>query len=129
MAADPRLSNALRAARVDELDAAITAWTVQRPVADVVALLQAASVPAGRIYTVADIASDPHYLARGMVQSMRMDDGEDLLVPGVVPKLSRTPGGQWRNAPSVGQDTDAVLQGMGLTAGQIQQLRDQGIVA
>jgi len=47
----------------------------------------------------------------------------------VVPKLSRTPGGQWRNAPSVGQDTDAVLQGMGLTAGQIQQLRDQGIVA
>ncbi len=121
--------NTGRVRRVAEIDAAIAQWTQQHPIAQVLAELDKAAVPAGRIYTVADIASDPHYLARGMVQSMRMDDGEDLLVPGVVPKLSRTPGGQWRNAPSVGQDTDAVLQGMGLTAGQIQQLRDQGIVA
>jgi formyl-CoA transferase len=121
--------NTGRVRRVAEIDAAITQWTRQHPIDHVLAELDKAAVPAGRIYTVADIASDPHYLARGMVQSMRMDDGEDLLVPGVVPKLSRTPGGQWRNAPSVGQDTDAVLQGMGLTAGQIQQLRDQGIVA
>ncbi len=121
--------NTGRVRRVAEIDAAIAQWTRQHPIDHVLAELAKAAVPAGRIYTVADIASDPHYLARGMVQSMRMDDGEDLLVPGVVPKLSRTPGGQWRNAPSVGQDTDAVLQGMGLTAGQIQQLRDQGIVA
>jgi formyl-CoA transferase len=121
--------NTGRVRRVAEIDAAIAQWTRQHPIDHVLAELDKAAVPAGRIYTVADIASDPHYLARGMVQSMRMDDGEDLLVPGVVPKLSRTPGGQWRNAPSVGQDTDAVLQGMGLTAGQIQQLRDQGIVA
>ncbi len=121
--------NTGRVRRVAEIDAAIAQWTQQHPIEQVLAELDKAAVPAGRIYTVADIASDPHYLARGMVQSMRMDDGEDLLVPGVVPKLSRTPGGQWRNAPSVGQDTDAVLQGMGLTAGQIQQLRDQGIVA
>ncbi len=121
--------NTGRVRRVAEIDSAIAQWTQQHPIEQVLAELDKAAVPAGRIYTVADIASDPHYLARGMVQSMRMDDGEDLLVPGVVPKLSRTPGGQWRNAPSVGQDTDAVLQGMGLTAGQIQQLRDQGIVA
>ena len=121
--------NTGRVRRVAEIDAAIAQWTQQHPIEQVLAELDKAAVPAGRIYTVADIASDPHYLARGMVQSMRMDDGEDLLVPGVVPKLSRTPGGQWRNAPSVGQDTDAVLKGMGLTAGQIQQLRDQGIVA
>ena len=120
--------NTGRVRRVAEIDAAIAQWTRQHPIDHVLAELDKAAVPAGRIYTVADIASDPHYLARGMVQTMRMDDGDDLLVPGVVPKLSRTPGGQWRNAPRVGQDTDAVLQGMGLTAAQIQQLRDQGIV-
>ena len=66
---DPGLAhNAGRAARVDELDAAITTWTVQRPVDEVVATLQAASVPVGRIYTVRDIAEDPHYRARGMIE-------------------------------------------------------------
>lgn len=122
--------NTGRVKRVTEIDAAIADWTRQHDIDHVLAELEKAAVPSGRIYTVADMASDPHYLARGMVQAMRLDDGDELLVPGVVPKLSRTPGGQWRNAPMrVGQDTDAVLQGMGLTAAQIQQLRDQGIVA
>jgi formyl-CoA transferase len=58
-----------------------------------------------------------------------MDDGSDLLVPGIVPKLSRTPGGHRRNAPAIGQDSDAVLASMGLSATQIKALRDQGIVA
>jgi formyl-CoA transferase len=64
-----------------------------------------------------------------MLQTVRMHDGSDLMVPGIVPKLSRTPGGHRRNAPSVGQDSDAVLSGMGLSASQIQALREQGIVA
>jgi formyl-CoA transferase len=51
------------------------------------------------------------------------------MVPGIVPKLSRTPGGHRRNAPGIGQDSDAVLAGMGLSAAQIQALRDQDIVA
>ena len=110
LGADPGLAdNALRAARVDELDAAITAWTVQRPVADVVAVLQAASVPAGRIYTVADIASDPHFLARGMIEQTTTPDGLPLAVPGIVPKLSATPGSIRSPAPTLGQHTDAVL--------------------
>ena len=91
--------------------------------------LDAAAVLVGRIYTVADIAADPHYRARGMIDTVRMDDGSDLAVPGVVPKLSRTPGGHRRNAPTIGQDTDAVLRGMGLGSEQIQALKDQGIVA
>ena len=110
LGADPGLAdNAMRAARVDELDAAITAWTVQRPVADVVALLQAASVPAGRIYTVADIASDPHFLARGMIEQATTPDGLALAVPGIVPKLSATPGSIRSAAPTLGQHTDDVL--------------------
>jgi formyl-CoA transferase len=113
LGADPGLAdNAMRAARVDELDAAITAWTVQRPVADVVAVLQAASVPAGRIYTVADIASDPHFIARGMIEQATTPDGLALAVPGIVPKLSATPGSIRSAAPTLGQHTDDVLDAL-----------------
>lgn len=130
LAQDPGLKdNTGRVARVAEIDGVIGQWTAQHTVDEVLAALDRASVPAGRIYTVADIAHDPHYRARDMLQTVRMDDGSDLMVPGIVPKLSRTPGSHRRNAPGVGQDSDAVLSGMGLSAAQIQALRDQGIVA
>ena len=86
-------------------------------------------MPAGRIYTVADIAADPHYPARGMLQEIRMDDGSTLAVPGIVPKLSATPGSHRRNAPALGEDTDAVLREIGLSAQQIQALKERGIVS
>jgi len=128
---DPALGdNAGRVARVAEIDAAIGAWTAQLTVDEVLAALDRASVPAGRIYTVADIAADPHYQARGMIEQVRLDDGSTLAVPGIIPKLSRTPGGHRRNAPlGIGQDTDAVLRDIGLSADQIQALKDRGIVA
>jgi formyl-CoA transferase len=111
LADDPALAtNAGRAARADELDAAITAWTVQRPVNAVVLAMQQASVPAGRIYTVADIAADPHYQARGMLQTITTPDGLTLQVPGVCPKLSATPGGLRAPAPALGEHTDPVLR-------------------
>jgi formyl-CoA transferase len=107
---DPALAdNAGRVAQVDRIDAAIGAWTATRTVEAVLAALDAAGVPAGRIYTAADIAHDPHYQARGMLQPVQMDDGSTLTVPGIVPKLSRTPGGHRRNAPSIGQDNAQVL--------------------
>ncbi len=116
LAGDPQLAdNTGRVARVEEIDAAIGAWTQTRSVADVLAALDAASVPAGRIYTVADIAADPHYQARGMLQQLPMSDGSLLAVPGIVPKLSRTPGGHRRNAPELGQDNAAVLGPSGKT--------------
>ena len=120
--------NAGRVKRVEEIDAAIGAWTATLTVAQVLELLDAASVPAGRIYTVADIAADPHYQARDMILQTVMADGSTLALPGIVPKLSRTPGSHRRNAPEIGQDTDAVLQGIGLTATQIKALKDMGIV-
>lgn len=130
LGSDPALAdNAGRVARVEEIDAAIGRWTAGLTVDEVLAALDKVSVPAGRIYTVADIAADPHYQARGMLDEVRMDDGSVLAVPGIVPKLSRTPGGHRRNAPQVGQDTDAVLREMGLSAEQIQALKDKGIVA
>ena len=120
--------NAGRVARIEVIDHAIGQWTAQRSVTEVMAVLDAASVPAGRIYTIADIAADPHYQARGMLQSVQMRDGSQLAVPGIVPKLSATPGRQNRAAPELGQDTDEVLRGIGLTAVQIQALKDKGIV-
>jgi len=130
LGSDPALAdNAGRVARVAEIDAAIGQWTLGLTVDEVLAALDKVSVPAGRIYTVADIAADPHYKARGMLDEVQMDDGSVLAVPGIVPKLSRTPGGHRRNAPQIGQDTDAVLREMGLSDGQIQSLKDKGIVA
>ena len=127
---DPALTdNAGRVKRVAEIDAAIGVWTAMLTVEQVLTALDQAAVPAGRIYTVADIAADPHYQARGMIQQVQMDDGTLLAVPGIIPKLSRTPGSHRRNAPTIGQDTDAVLQGIGLTEAQIQALKDKGIVA
>jgi len=129
LGADSALAqNAGRVARVAELDAAIGEWTLHRSVDDALAALDAVAVPAGKIYTVADIAADPHYRAREMILPVRLDDGDMLDVPGVVPKLSRTPGSHRRNAPRIGQDTDAVLREVGLTDEQIAALKARGVV-
>lgn len=122
-------TNTGRVKRVEELDLAIGQWTAQLTVEEVLTALDAAAVPAGRIYTIQDIANDPHYLARGMLAEVEMSDGSRLKVPGMVPKLSRTPGLHRRNAPNLGQDTDAVLAEIGITPEQIQAMRQKGIVA
>jgi formyl-CoA transferase len=110
---DPALAgNAGRVARVTEIDAAIGAWTAPRTVAEVLAALNTATVPAGRIYTAKDIAEDPHYRARGMLQSITSADGLALEVPGIVPKLSLTPGAIGRRAPRLGEDTEAVIRAL-----------------
>ena len=85
-------------------------------------------MPAGRIFTVADIANDPHYHARDMIIAQEMLDGSVLHVPGIVPKLSRTPGRISRQAPEVGQDNREILQEIGLTDEQITALEARGII-
>ena len=127
--ARPRPVGGDRVKRVAEIDAAIEAYTLQRSVDEVLEMLEQAEVPGGRIYTIADIAHDAHYQARGMIEKITLADGSHLSVPGVVPKLSRTPGGLRSLAPALGQDTDAVLTEMGLTPAQIQTLRERGVVA
>ncbi len=114
-------------ARVQELDAAIGQWTQTLTVQEVLQALERASVPAGKIYTVADIAADPHYAARGMLQQVTMSHGSTMAVPGFVPKLSLTPASHRRDAPTLGQDTDAVLREVGLSQEQIAQLHARGV--
>jgi formyl-CoA transferase len=115
LASDPALAgNAGRVTRVAEIDAAIGAWTAPRHVAEVLDALNAANVPAGRIYTAKDIAEDPHYRARGMIQTVTSADGLRVEVPGIVPRLSATPGAITRRAPTLGEHTDEVLRALGL---------------
>ncbi len=120
--------NSGRVARVQEIDAAIGDWTRSHTITQVLDALAAARVPAGKVYTAKDIAEDPHYRAREMLVLQHTRDGRVLEVPGVVPKLSATPGTIRSSAPHLGDDTNAVLHGMGLSSAQIAALRERGIV-
>jgi len=122
-------NNAGRVKRVTEIDAAIGAWTQTRSIQEVLDALNAARVPVGRVYTAKDIFEDPHYRARDMILTQHTRDGDDIAVPGIVPKLSATPGQIRSSAPHLGDDTDNVLQQMGLSADNIATLRQKGIVA
>ncbi|OYZ45959.1 MAG: formyl-CoA transferase [Acidovorax sp. 16-64-162] len=127
-AAPDLADNAGRVARVQELDAAIGAWSAQRTVQQVLDALGGARVPAGKVYTAKDIAEDPHYRARDMLLSQTTRDGYTVQVPGIVPKLSATPGTIRSSAPHLGDDTDAVLAEAGLSDEQIALLRSKGVI-
>ena len=127
-AAPDLADNAGRVARVQELDAAIGAWSAQRTVQQVLDALGNARVPAGKVYTAKDIAEDPHYRARDMLLSQTTRDGYTVQVPGIVPKLSATPGTIRSSAPHLGDDTDAVLAEAGLSHEQIALLRSKGVI-
>ncbi|MEJ2175454.1 MAG: CaiB/BaiF CoA-transferase family protein [bacterium] len=126
---DPDLArNDGRAARMAEIDDAIGAWTAERTQEAVLAAMEQAEVPAGRIYSAADIAADPHYAARGMIEQIVAADGEPLKVPGIVPKLSSTPGAIRSAAPALGEHTDEVLRAVGYSDAEIAELRKRKVL-
>ena len=125
---DPQLeNNDGRVKRVAELDQAIGEWAETVSTDKALEILDSVAVPVGRIYTVADIANDPHYKARGNIQTIQMQDGSKLDVPGVIPKLSRTPGSIKTLAPDIGENTDEILQSIGLNKSQVASLKERGI--
>lgn len=117
-----------RAAQAGLLDAAITHWTSSLPIDQVLSALEAAEVPAGRIYSVADIVSDPHYQDRDMLLNAELPGGVSVKMPGIVPKLSETPGEVNWQGPTLGQHTDDILSGLGLTVADITRLKTSGVV-
>jgi formyl-CoA transferase len=126
---DPALAqNDGRVAHVGQLDAAIGEWTAQRSLDEVLAALNEARIPAGKIYDIADIAADPHYRARDMILDAELADGTPVQLPGIVPKLSATPGKAERPAPTLGQHTDKVLQGLGIDSTTRAAWRARGII-
>lgn len=129
LADDPELSsNEGRARHVAKIDDAIESWTSQRELEEVLDVLQSASVPVGPIYNAADISADPHYRARNMILRSSMPDGKTIEVPGIVPKLGRTPGQIRSEAPQLGQHTDRVLRGLGIDSTTCAEWRQRHII-
>ncbi|AQZ32979.1 formyl-CoA transferase [Pseudomonas sp. LPH1] len=125
---DPRLAqNDGRSQHAELIDGAIAEWTAQRGRDEVIEALKGARVPAGYPYTAADIVQDPHYLARQMIEQVQTSVGP-LKVPGVLPKLSRTPGRIGTGGPQLGEHNDDILAGLGLSAEQVAGLRERGII-
>jgi len=117
--------NAGRAKRAEELDAIIGAWVGAHDAAALLAILDRAQVPNGKIYSIADIASDPQFLARSMIRQFTLDDGTPLKLPGIVPKLSDTPGDVNWIGPELGAHTEEVLRAHGYDAAAIADLRQK----
>ncbi|MGH8750981.1 MAG: CaiB/BaiF CoA transferase family protein [Burkholderiales bacterium] len=129
LAADAQLaSNAGRVPRTQELDEAISAWTGQHDLEQVLNALNQADVPASKIYSIADIVNDVHYQAREMIQQFRMKDGTSIKLPGIVPKMTGTPGATHWLGPELGAHTAEVLAGIGIDAAQQKILKQQGVI-
>ncbi|MFM0377777.1 CaiB/BaiF CoA-transferase family protein [Paraburkholderia strydomiana] len=129
LADDPALAhNDGRARHCAMLDEAIAAWTSHHSTNDVLAALERAEVPAGRIYSVADIVSDPHYQARDMLLQAQLPGGASVKMPGIVPKLSDTPGEVRWQGPTLGEHTGSVLSELGFATEEIERLRREGAV-
>lgn len=130
LADDPALAdNAGRVQRTEELDRVIGEWTGRHSLDEVLAVLEPAQVPSGKIYSIADIVEDLQFQARAMIESHRLPDGQEILLPGIVPRLSDTPGSTRWIGPRLGEHTDAMLQDLGYAAEDIRHLRERGVVA
>ena len=128
LASDAALAhNDGRASRQTWLDAEIEAWTRAHSPEEILAAMERADVPASKIYSIRDIVADAHYHARDMIREIHTESGS-LKVPGVVPKLSRTPGGFERGGPRLGEHTNEVLRELGYDDARIAALRESKIV-
>ncbi|MDH4573278.1 CaiB/BaiF CoA transferase family protein [Salinicola acroporae] len=129
LADDPRFAhNDGRSRHADLIDGAIADWTRRHRRDYVLDVLESAHVPVGYPYTAKDIVSDPHYLAREMIETIRLGDGESLKVPGVLPKLSRTPGRIQGGGPALGQHTRDVLDELGIDRETQAKMRERGVI-
>jgi formyl-CoA transferase len=129
LAKDPDLaSNDGRDARRGELYEVIDRWTASLPLSEVESTLRRAEVPASRIYSAEDMLKDPQFLAREMFLSAQLPDGKAFKMPGIVPKLSDTPGAVHWTGPALGEHNAEVLSSLGYDAQQIEELRNQGAI-
>jgi formyl-CoA transferase len=122
--------HASRGANATELDREIEAWASTLTTDQMLKALAEGGVPAGKIYTAADMVTDPHYLAREMVLRPEAAGVVHGPMAGVVPKFSRTPGRIDAVGPALGQDTAAVLGDLaGVDATELAALLERGVVA
>lgn len=122
-------NNQGRAVHVNYLDQVIEGWTKQHPMNEVQRRLDEAGVPVGPIYSIEDIVQDQQYRARQMIEKVHLPDGEQVLVPGVVPKLSQTPGTLEWIGPKLGEHNEEIL-GEWIHVDQVEYtlLKEKGVV-
>lgn len=120
--------NAGRAGRAEELDSAIGEWTGRHDAEEALRLLNDAKVPNSKIYSIADIVREPQYQARGMLREVKLPDGASLKVPGIVPRLSETPGDIGWVGPKLGEHTDEVLGSLGFSGSDLAGLRERKVI-
>ena len=130
LAADARFaSHQARAEHVAEIDAIVTAWTLTRSSAEVLARLHEAGVPAGLVYEPKDMLDDPHFAARESLVRVADEKYGEIVMQGVFPRLSATPGRVRRAGPPLGADTDDVLRELlGLDPAEIARLRSDQVI-
>jgi formyl-CoA transferase len=129
LADDPALAdNAGRDARAAELYEVIGAWAAMQDADEVLRVTAQAGVPASRIFSVADMFADPQYAARSMLEWASLPDGKRFRIPGVVPKLSETPGGTEWLGPKLGEHTDSVMLDLGYSPGEIEKMHRDGAI-
>jgi len=127
---DPRYAtNAARVARRAEVDAILGDWFAARGTDEAMAVMQEAGVTAAPILDASGIAADPHFRARGVYVDLPDPDLGTAAHHAPLPRLSATPGSLRRPAPSIGEDTDAILAAAGVGAAEIAALRAEGLVA
>ena len=119
----------VRLAASDKVNKLVAAWTGSLTRNEIMERCLTFEVPAGPLNTIADIFEDPHFKARENLLHFDHPELGDIVVPNVFPKLSKTPGKITSLGPTLGQDTDAILQGLlGLDPGEIKNLRDKGVI-
>jgi crotonobetainyl-CoA:carnitine CoA-transferase CaiB-like acyl-CoA transferase len=132
LTSDPRFAdNLARVAHHEELDEIISAWTSTHTLAELQVILDEAGIPAGPIMNIADIAADPQYQAREMllqVPDERLSEGY-VVMPGIVPKLTETPGKVTHAGRALGVDNRSVYgELLGLRAEDLAQLEAEGVI-
>ena len=128
MAEDPELKhNPGRVIHQERIDQALADWCQQHSSAEIIAKLESARVPVGPIYSVEDMMTDPHYIARGMFEEVDVN-GKALKIPAISPKLSETPGRtDWPGAQIGAHNQEILGDLLGLSPETLEQLHQDGI--
>jgi crotonobetainyl-CoA:carnitine CoA-transferase CaiB-like acyl-CoA transferase len=129
MADDPKYAdNAKRVVHEKELDVVISAWTGAHDSAEVLAVMERVDVPAGPIYSVADMFNDEHFNARGLFQTVEVN-GKPLQIPALMPLLSDTPGRTEWPGPQIGEHNEEIFGSLlGYTPSELEILRTEGVI-
>lgn len=130
LVSDPRFANQIvRGRHREDIDEIVAAWTAEQELSELLTQLEAATIPVGPVYSIEDVVKDPHYQARDMLLTLHDRVLGELRMPGIVPKLSETPGEVRFAGPALGEhNTEVYGKVLGLSAGEIETFAARGVI-